>query len=198
MRAFPLLVLIGSLAGAGCATRSVPPPPAPTAATDAVRVARIVRLMELNRNRVGLEVERAGLSQRYGERHPQMVTIASQLAAIDAAIAREFLPEELAAVAVYEDRAIALRLQLEQERAKGRGENHPEVQSIHHQLATLQEMAEAQRGPQAEANLIARVQRDPSAVAPQVELALHYLRAGRQTDAERALDRALKLLRKSR
>lgn len=198
MRVVSLLVLVGSIAGAGCAARSLPPPPPPTAATDAVRVARIVRLMELNRNRVALEVERAGLSQRYGERHPQMVTIASQLAAIDAAIAREFLPEELAAIAVYEDRAIALRLQLEQERAKGRGENHPEVQSIRHQLATLQEMAEAQRGPQAEANLIARVQRDPSAVAPQIELALHYLRAGRQADAERALDRALKLLRKSR
>lgn len=198
MRVVSLLVLVGSIAGAGCAARSLPPPPPPTAATDAVRVARIVRLMELNRNRVALEVERAGLSQRYGERHPQMVTIASQLAAIDAAIAREFLPEELAAIAVYEDRAIALRLQLEQERAKGRGENHPEVQSIRHQLATLQEMAEAQRGPQAEANLIARVQRDPSAVAPQIELALHYLRAGRQAEAERALDRALKLLRKSR
>ena len=200
MRVVPLLVLIGSLAGAGCAARTapLPPPPAPTPASDAVRVARIVRLMELNRNRVALEVERAGLSQRYGERHPQMMSIAGQLAAIDAAIAREFLPEEQAAVAVYEDHAIALRLQLQQELAKGRGENHPDVVTIRHQLSTLQQMADSQRVPQAEAVLLARVQQDPNAAAPHIELALHYLRAGRQADAERALDRALRLLRQPR
>lgn len=198
MRAVTLFVFIGSLAAAGCASRTAPPPPAPTPASDAVRVARIVRLMELSRNRVTLEVERAGLAQRYGERHPQMLTLASQLAAVDAAIAREFLPEEQAAVAVYEDHAIALRLQLQQEIAKGRGANHPDVVTIQQQLATLQQMADSQRTPQAEATLLARVQQEPNAAAPQIELALHYLRAGRQADAERALDRALKLLRQTR
>jgi len=185
-------------AGAGCAARSAPPPPAPTPASDAVRVARIVRLMELNRHRVGLEVERAGLAERLGPNHPQMRTIAGQLAAIDAAIAREFLPEEQAAVAAFEDRAMELRLQLEQEMALGRGENHPAVVSVRRKLAAVEQMAGETREVHSEAVLLARVQQEPAAAAPQIELALHYLRAGRHAEATEALERALKLLRRTR
>lgn len=181
---------------AGCAARSTPPPPPPTPASDAVRIARIVRLMELNRNRVALELERVSMSQRYGERHPEMIRIASQLATIDAAIKREFLPDEQAAVAAYDDRAAELRLRLQQEFAKGRGENHPDVRSIRSQIATVQQMASEARAPQAEALLLDRIQADPAAPAPHIELALHYLRAGRQAEAEKALDRALRLLRR--
>ncbi|HEX6324867.1 MAG TPA: hypothetical protein VFZ36_14155 [Vicinamibacterales bacterium] len=197
MRIIPAAVLIAALAaGAGCAARTVPPPPAPTPASDAVRVARIVRLMELNRNRVSLEVERAGLAERLGPNHPQMRAIAGQLAAIDAAIAREFLPEEQAAVAAFEDRAMELRLQLEQEVAMGRGENHPAVVAVKRKLATVEQMALETREAQSEAVLIARVRQEPSAAEPQIELALHYLRAGRHAEAAQALDRALRLLRR--
>lgn len=192
----PAIVLGAVIIGAGCAARSAPPPPPPTPASDAVRVARIVRLMELHRNRVALEVERAGLSQRYGDNHPQMRSIARRLEAIDAAIAREFLPEEQAAVAAYEDTAVALRLQLEAELAKGRGENHPDVIAVRRQLATIEQMAAERRPAQTEASLLARIQQEPEAPGPQIELALHYLRAGRPADAARALDRALKLLRR--
>lgn len=191
-------LLAALAAGTGCASRSAPPPPAPTAASDAVRVARIVRLMELNRNRVALEVERAGLSERYGERHPEMLRIASQLAVVDAAIAREFLPEEQAAVSAYEDRAIALRLQLQAEMAKGRGENHPEVVSVRRQIAAIERMAGETRAPRDEAVLLARIQQDPLDPAPQIELGLLYLRAGRNADATRALERGLRLLRNKR
>lgn len=196
LRALIALMVVSS-AGA-CASRATPPPPAPTPASDAVRVARIVRLMELNRNRVALEIEQAGLSQRFGANHPQMQAIANQLATIDAAIKREFLPEEQAAVAAYEDRAVELRLRLEQELAKGRGESHPEVTSLKRQIATLEEMATAGRAAQEEATLLARVQQTPDDAAAQIELALHYVRAGRAAEAERALDRALKLLRRRR
>lgn len=192
------LALAVVMGAGGCASRSAPPPPAPTPASEAVRIARIVRLMELNRHRVAFELERAAMAQRYGERHPEMVRVRSQLAEVEAAIQREFLPDEQAAVAAYEDRATALRLQLQEELTKGRGENHPEVRAIRSQLATLEEMAERTRQPQAEATLIARVQQDPAAPVPLVELALHYLRAGRHADAERALDRAAKLLRKQK
>jgi hypothetical protein len=182
---------------AGCAAKAAPPPP-PTPASDAVRIARIVRLMELNRNRVALELERVSMAQRYGERHPEMLRVTSQLQAVDAAIKREFLPDEQAAIAAYDDKATALRLQLQEELLKGRGENHPAVMSIRHQIATLEQMASEARGPQTEAALLARIQQDPQAPAPQIELALHYLRQGRNADAERALERAMKLLRRSR
>ena len=198
-RARPLVFAVIAVASASaCASRTAPPPPAPTPASDAVRVARIVRLMELNRNRVALEVEHAGLSQRLGPNHPQMLAITSQLAAIDAAIKREFLPEELAAVAAYEDRAVELRLRLQQQLAMGRGEAHPEVTSLKRQIATLEQLATESRPAQDEATLIARVQQAPDDAAPQIELALHYLRSGRTAEAERALDRALKLLRRKR
>jgi hypothetical protein len=190
--------LILALLTGGCAAKSIPPPPAPTPASDAVRIARIVRLMELNRNRVTLELEKVSLAQRYGERHPEMVRLSSQLAAIDAAIKREFLPDEQAAVAAYEDKAVALRLQLEQELVKGRGENHPDVRAIRNQIATLEQMASQSREPQAEAVLLARVQQEPSAPAAHIELALHYIRSGRTADAEASLDRALRLLRRRR
>lgn len=197
MRTLLRTIALGAvMLGAGCAARSAPPPPAPTPASDAVRVARIVRLMELHRNRVALEVERAGLSQRYGENHPQMRSIASQLTAIDAAIAREFLPEEQAAVAAYEDKAVALRLQLQAELAKGRGENHPDVVAVRRQLATIEQMAAERRETQTEASLLARIQQEPAEAAPQIELALLYVRAGRQAEAMRALERALWLLRR--
>lgn len=192
------VLIVAVTAGAGCTARSVPPPPAPTPASDAVRVARIVRLMELNRNRVGLEVERAGLAERLGPNHPQMRAIAGQLAAIDAAIAREFLPEEQAAVAEFEDRAMELRLQLQREMALGRGENHPEVVAVRRQLETVEQMAGEKRQAQSEAVLLARVQQEPAAAAPQIELALHYLRTGRHAEATQALERALKLLRRTR
>jgi len=199
MRIIPAGVLIATLAaGAGCAARSVPPPPAPTPASDAVRVARIVRLMELNRNRVSVEVERAGLAERLGPNHPQMRAMAGQLAAIDAAIAREFLPEEQAAVAAFEDRAMELRLQLEQELAMGRGEKHPAVVAVRRQLEAVEHMAGEKREAQSEAVLLARAQQEPAGAAPQIELALHYLRAGRQAEAAQALERALELLRRAR
>lgn len=191
------LLAVG-LTGAGCAAKAAPPAPAPTYASDAVRVARIVRLMELTRHRVSLELERTALAQRYGDNHPDMRSIVSQLGTLDAAIAREFLPEEEAAVAAYEDRAIGLRLRLQEETAKGHGENHPDVVAVRRQIATLEQMAGARRAPRTEAVLLATIQEDPQAPAPQVELALFYLRAGRAADASRALERALSLLRNQR
>jgi hypothetical protein len=191
------LVFVTALAG-GCAAKAVPPPPPPTPASEAVRIARIVRLMELNRNRVALELERVSMSQRYGERHPEMVRVTTQLASIDAALKREFLPDEQAAISAYDDKATALKLQLQEEILKGRGENHPEVRAIRQQIAAVEEMANEARGPQTEAILLARIQQDPAAPAPHVELALHYLRLGRHADAERALDRAMRLLRRQR
>ena len=192
------LLAAAVVSGAGCVARSAPPPPAPTAASDAVRVARIVRLMELNRNRVAMELERVALSQRYGENHPQMKTVTSQLAAIDSAIAREFLPEEQAAIAAYDQRALELRLQLQEQLALGRGESHPEVKRVRSQLAAVERMAGEGRETQDEATLLARIQQEPDSPAPQIELALLYMRANRAAEAERALDRAIKLLRQKR
>ncbi|HUF24038.1 MAG TPA: hypothetical protein VMN81_07930, partial [Vicinamibacterales bacterium] len=84
------------------------------------------------------------------------------------------------------------------EMAMGRGENHPAVVSVRRQLEAVQQMAGEQRETHSEAVLLARVQQEPAAAAPQIELALHYLRAGRQAEATQALERALKLLRRKR
>src|SRR5688500_17411686 len=100
------------LAGAGCASKAAPPAPvspATTAASEAGRIARIARLMELTRQRVALEVERVGLSQRYGDNHPDMRKLQRQVEAVDAELKREYLPEEQAAVARYDDRAMELK-----------------------------------------------------------------------------------------
>ena len=189
-------VLALTLAG-GCAARATPPPP-PSAAEDAQRIARIVRLMELNRRVIALEVERAGLSQRYGVNHPQMVSLTKQIEVIDAALEREFHPEERTALAQYGDRAMELRLRIQELFARGRGENHPDVISAQRQLAAVEAMAaEYQKGAD-EKSLTDRIARDPGAVEPRLELALLYLRDGRAADAERALDAALKTLRKRR
>ena len=186
-------VIALALAG-GCAAKTAPP----SAADDAMRIARIVRLMELNRRLIALEVERAGLSQRYGVNHPRMVSLSSQIDVIEAALGREFAPEEQAVVAQYGDRAAELRLRIQELFARGKGENHPDVVSAQRQLAAVEEMAEKHRAGEDEASLVARLRREPDAVEPRLELALLYLRDGRRADAERALDRALKALRKQR
>lgn len=194
------LVLV--LAGAGCASKAAPPvpvSPATAAAGEAGRIARIVRLMELNRHRVALEIDRVGMSQRYGENHPDMRRVMMQIAAVDAELKREFLPEEQAAVARYDDRAIELKLQLAEHQSQGRGENHPAVITTKMQLAALENMARAHRRPEAaEAVLLRQVQDAPGSAEPHIELALFYLREGRQADAGRELERALTLLRKQR
>lgn len=189
-----IAALVIVLAG-GCAAKTAPPP---SAADDAMRIARIVRLMELNRRRIALEVERAGLSQRYGVNHPRMVSLSSQIEVIDAALGREFHPDEQAALAQYGDRAMELRLRIQELFARGRGENHPDVVSAQRQLAAVEAMAEQHRSGQDEAALTAHLTRDPAAVEPRLELALLYLRSGRRADAERALDLALQALRKQR
>ena len=177
----------------GCAARTAPPPP--SSADEAMRIARIVRLMELNRRLVALEVERAGLSQRYGVNHPQMVSMASQIEVIDAALEREFLPEEQSAVAQYGDRVMEMRLRIQELFARGKGENHPDVVSARLQLATLEKM---ERDGGDEASLNERLRREPGAVEPRLELALLYLRDGRRADAARALDLAIRALRRQR
>ncbi|MDQ3069111.1 MAG: hypothetical protein M3R55_05210, partial [Acidobacteriota bacterium] len=172
--------------------------PAPSAAADAMRVARIARLMELNRQRVGLEVDRVGLSQRYGENHPDMVRMRNQIAVVDAAIQREFVPEEQAAVARYADRAMELQLRMKELQGKGLGENHPQVVAVRMQLGLIKEMASDLPLPATEASLAAKTRADTGAPEPHIELAMFYLREGRRTEAERALRRALDLLRKQR
>ena len=177
----------------------MPPAPAATPATDAARIARIVRLMELNRHHVALEVERVGLSQRYGENHPDMLRLSRQIGVLDAELKREFLPEEQAAVARYDDRAMELKLQLAEHVSQGRGENHPAVITAKMQLAALEEMAREHRKPEAtEAALIRGIEDAPMSAEPHIELALFYLRVGRAADAGKALERALALLRKQR
>lgn len=188
-------VLALTLVGA-CATRTAPPPP--TAAEEAQRIARIVRLMELNRRLIEFEVERAGLSQRYGVNHPRMVSLASQIEVIDAALTREFAPEEQAALAQYGDRAMELRLRIQELFARGRGENHPDIVSARKQLAAVEAMAEEHERGEDEKALLARVAADPAAVEPRIELALLYLSSDRHGEAERALEAALKALRKRR
>lgn len=190
------VVLLTTLGAAGgCAARTAPPP---SAVDDAQRIARIVRLMELNRRLIALEVERAGLSQRYGVNHPQMVSLANQIAVIDAALEREFHPEERTALAQYGDRAMELRLRIQELFARGRGENHPDVISAQRQLAAVEAMAgEHQKGADEKA-LIERIALEPGAVEPRIQLALLYLGDSRLEDAERALDAALKALRKRR
>lgn len=184
-------------AAAGCAARTPPPPP-PSAAEDAQRIARIVRLMELNRRLIALEVERAGLSQRYGVNHPRMVSLTNQIEVIDGALEREFHPEERTALAEYGDRAMELRLRIQELFARGRGENHPDVVSARRQLEAVEAMAaEHQKGADEKA-LLDRIAREPAAVEPRLELALLYLGDGRRDEAERALDAALKTLRKRR
>jgi len=192
---FGVMALVLALAG-GCAAKAAPP--APSAADEAMRIARIVRLMELNRRLIAIEVERAGLSQRYGVNHPRMVSLSSQIDVIDAALTREFQPEEQAALAQYGDRAAELRLRIQELFARGKGENHPDVVSARRQLATVEEMAAKHHSGEDEAALVARVTREPDAVEPRLELALLYLRDGRRAEAERALDHALKALRKQR
>lgn len=194
-----LVVLLSAATLTGCVRRTDPPPapaPAALAASDAVRIARIVRLMELNRRRVELEVERAGLSQRLGVNHPQMVALTKQMDVIDQALTAEFLPEERAAVSEYEDRAMELRMRLQELFARGRGENHPEVIAVRRQLAAVETMASASKGPEAEDALRARVMAEPDAPAPLIELALLYLQEGRTDEARRALARAQRLLRR--
>ncbi len=185
-----------SLAG-GCAARTAPPPP-PSAVEDAQRIARIVRLMELNRRLIALEVERAGLSQRYGVNHPQMVSLANQIAVIDTALGRDFHPEEQAALAQYGDRVMELRLRIQELFARGRGENHPDVVSAQRQLAAVEAMAVEHQKGEDEKTLLERIAREPAAVEPRIELALLYLHSGRRDAAERALELALKTLRKRR
>ncbi len=179
-------------AAAGCAAKTAP---VPSAVDEAMRIARIVRLMELNRRLIALEVERAGLTQRYGVNHPQMVSLASQIEVIDAALEREFFPEEQSAVAQYGDRVMEMRLRIQELYARGRGENHPDIVSARLQLAALETMESAGGD---EASLTERLRRDPNAIEPQLELALLYLRAGRRADAERALDLAIRALRRQR
>lgn len=182
---------------AGCAARTPPPPP-PSAVEDAQRIARIVRLMELNRRVIALEVERAGLSQRYGVNHPRMVSLARQIDVIDEALQREFNPEERTALAEYGDRAMELRLRIQELFARGRGENHPDVVSAQRQLAAVEAMAAEHRKGADERALLDRIAREPGAVEPRLELAMLYLRDGKSADAERALGAALKTLRKRR
>ena len=177
----------------GCAARVAPPPPSP--ADEAMRIARIVRLMELNRRLIALEVERAGLSQRYGVNHPQMVSLTSQIEVIDAALEREFFPEEQSAVAQYGDRVMEMRLRIQELFARGKGENHPDVVSARLQLAALEKM---ERSGGDEASLKERLRREPGAVEARLELALIYLREGRRAEAERALDLAMRTLRRQR
>ena len=194
MRVKPLAIacaLAVALAG-GCAARTAPPPPV-SAADEAMRIARIVRLMELNRRLISLEVERAGLTQRYGVNHPQMVSLASQIDVIDKALQREFFPEEQSAVAQYGDRVMEMRLRIQELFARGRGENHPDVVSARLQLAALEKMADSGGD---EASLVERLRRDPNAVDARIELALLYLRDGRRAQAERALELAIKALRR--
>ncbi len=193
MRVHPLAIacaLALAIAG-GCAARTAPPAP-PSAADEAMRIARIVRLMELNRRLISLEVERAGLTQRYGVNHPQMVSLASQIEVIDAALEREFFPEEQSAVAQYGDRVMEMRLRIQELFARGKGENHPDVVSARLQLAAVEKM---ERAGDDEASLNERLRREPGAVEARIELALLYLRNGRRADAERALDLAIKALR---
>lgn len=195
------LLLLG-LTGAGCAAKAAPPVPVSTtstAASDAGRIARIVRLMELNRQRVALEIDRVGLSQRYGENHPDMRRLQRQIDAVDAELKREFLPEEQAAVARYDDRAMELKLQLAAHASQGRGEMHPAVVTTKMQIAALEEMAREHRKPEtAEALLIGRIQDTPGSAEPHIELAMFYLRAERPAEAGKALERALAVLRKQR
>ena len=187
------------LAGAGCASKAAPPAPVSTAASEAGRIARIARLMELTRQRVALEVDRVGLSQRYGDNHPDMRKLQRQVEAVDAELKREYLPEEQAAVARYDDRAMELKLQLAEHASQGRGENHPAVVTTKMQIAALENMARAHRRPEAaEAALLGRIQSEPGSAEPHIELALFYARAGRPADAARALERAINLLRKQR
>ena len=152
--------------------------------------------MELNRRLIALEVERAGLSQRYGENHPRMVSLTSQIDVIDTALSREFHPDEQTALAQYGDRAMELRLRIQELFARGRGENHPDVVSARRQLAAVEQMAEAHAKGAGEAALLERVSKEPDAVEPRLELALQYLRDGRRADAERALEQALRTLRR--
>lgn len=195
------LILLG-LAGAGCAAKAAPPAPVSAAAASALeagRIARIVRLMELNRQRVGLEIERVGMAQRYGDRHPEMRRLQQQIEAVDAELKREFLPEEQAAVARYDERAMELRLKLVELAGQGRGENHPSVVTAKMQLAAVEEMARQHRRPEAaEAALLGRIQDAPASPEPHIELALYYIREGRPAEAGRSLERALSLLRKRR
>lgn len=107
-------------------------------------------------------------------------------------------PEEQAALAQYGDRAMELRLRIQELFARGKGENPPDIVSAKRQLAAVEEMAEKHRSGEEEAALVARLTREPDAVEPRLELALLYLRDGRRAEAERALDRALKALRKQR
>jgi TolA-binding protein len=184
---------------AGCAAKAAPPAPVSSPASDALRIARIVRLMELNRQLVSLQVEQIGLSQRYGQNHPEMQRLRLQIETLDEELKRGFLPEEQAAVAGYDDRATALRLQLAEYRGKGRGENHPDVVTARAQLAALEEMTRERRTPEVEeAALRARVSEQPDSAGPQIELALFYLRGGRAADAATALERALALLQRRR
>ncbi len=194
MRVHPLAIacaLALAIAG-GCAARTATPAP-PSAADEAMRIARIVRLMELNRRLIALEVERAGLTQRYGVNHPQMVSLASQIEVIDAALEREFFPEEQSAVAQYGDRVMEMRLRIQELFARGKGENHPDVVSARLQLAAVEKM---ERSGGDEASLNERLRREPGAVEARLELALLYLRDGRRAEAERALELAIRALRK--
>ena len=59
-------------------------------------------------------------------------------------------------------------------------------------------MADAHANGGGEAALIERVAEEPDAVEPRLQLALQYLRDGRRADAERALEQALKTLRRLR
>ena len=160
---FRLLAVACALALAaatGCAAKTAPPP-VPSAVDEAMRIARIVRLMELNRRLIALEVERAGLTQRYGVNHPQMVSLASQIEVIDAALEREFFPEEQSAVAQYGDRVMEMRLRIQELFARGKGENHPDIVSARLQLAALEKMESAGGD---EASLTDRLRREPNAV----------------------------------
>ena len=64
-------------------------------------------------------------------------------------------------------------------------------------VTPISEVIDLSRGSRPE-QAIDRIAREPSAVEPRLALALLYLGDGRRDEAERALDAALKALRKQR
>lgn len=188
------LFLVMALGLGGQASKTAPQPP--TAPELAALVERVVRLTDLQRRKLELEGQLAGM--QLGAAHPDVVALRTALADINAAIQREGLQS-------YRSQAYLLaeeRVRLENALARLRvGRQHPEYLATSSTLAAMKEqqrvLAVTTLAGGLEAQIRAEIAARPNELSGYLTLAELFNHAGRTdeagvllTEAQAALKRA--------